>query len=291
VQEGTIWFICQGLVAAIALACGFWFARGPGRRCAVAVLAALALLALWAWLQRHPSVLVQAVPVHILRYFEGTGAVPLFMFIMGVVCQRSALPRQKGLAGMAVCLGVLYFLYGGLWMVQTTPARLLQVTSVADQTLQSEHFSCVPAACATALNRLGVPASEGEMAGLTDTRRGSGATLIRAMDALQSKLSSRQVKVVLAEPRYEKLRKLPMPALALLQPEALRRHMVVLDAVGAKGVTLFDPQIGQIFMSRRAFERMYCGQVLAFSFVPAGRVPARCCSSVDESGLIHRICR
>ena len=260
----SLWFFWQAAMSAAALLAGIRLGSGPSRPAGLGAGGSLGLLGLWVWLLRHPSVAVHVIPLRILTHVEGTGAAPFFMFVMGVLWKRSSLPRQRRVTVIAIWLGVVYFFQGGFWMLQTTPRSLLAETISGEIMLQSEDYTCVPAACATALVQLGVGATEAELAQLTRTRAGFGSTLIRAMDGLNRKLKGTGIRVVLVEPSYDELLGYPMPALTPLHLETTRRHMVVLQQVTDSSVSVIDPQLGKIRIPRDQFEQSYCRQVLAF---------------------------
>ena len=263
-ESGFLWFAGLAVVSIMALWIGFRLGRGSPSKAWLKAGMALVLLAIWVWLRWHPAVAVQAIPVTALSYLEGTAAVPMFMFLMGLACQLSSHPRQRRLAMWAMVLGVVYFLHGGIWMLQRTPGGLLAHRAVLGPTLQSEDFACVPAACASALKRIGIPATESEMAHLTRTRAGYGSTLIRAMDGLRRKLVGSGLEVVLVQPSYEELVNFPTPALTALKTDAIGRHMVVLERITDQDVRMIDPLYGSVTVSRQKFEASYCRQVLVF---------------------------
>jgi len=120
----------------------------------------------------------------------------------------------------------------------------------------------VPAACATALTRIGLPTSEAEMAILTATRPGTGSTLIRALHGLRQRVGRLPVETELLEPTYDELPGLPMPMLATLKFEATRQHMVVLTGRDPYGVMVLDPQVGPSYFLRRDFEEVFTGKVI-----------------------------
>jgi ABC-type bacteriocin/lantibiotic exporter with double-glycine peptidase domain len=129
---------------------------------------------------------------------------------------------------------------------------------------QSQDYSCVPAACATALNLLGLPSTEMQMAELTQTRPGTGATLIRALDGLDRRLMGTGWRAVLLEPSVGELERLPLPALTPLQFEASRQHMVVVSRFAYDGVWVMDPMDGYTYFSREEFEAAYRRRVIVF---------------------------
>ena len=261
------WFIALAALAALGFCAGHRLGRGPAYRAWTSLGISLALLGVWAWLERHPAVAVNAIPPRLLSYLEGAGGVPLFMLVVGVAWSRSRLPRQRRVTALAAVMGMIYFLQGNLWMIQTTPSSALGQAPGRDRqsvVMQSTDFTCVPAACATALNRLGLPTTEADMAELTQARPGTGATIVRAMDGLEQRLAGHRVRVELVEPDFMQLTALTMPALTTLRVGPTQRHMVVLTHVDNFRVSLIDPQDGRVALTRREFEEVYEGQVLVF---------------------------
>lgn len=266
-EQSVSWFMIQALVALAALWWGGRVGAGSTTRMWAWLAVGFFMLGCWGWLKHHPAVAVNALPLELLYYIEGTGAVPAFMLIVGIAYGRSRMARQKRVAALAMGLGIIYFLQGGMWMVQTAPQAAYggsTQTTEGTLVLQSQEYSCVPAACATALRMLNVQTSESEMAELTQTRPGTGATLIRAMEALRTKLAGNDIGVNLYSPDYRQLQKMPMPALTPLQLESSQQHMVVLMGVRKEGVRIADPQAGFIFMNRDEFERVYTNQIIVF---------------------------
>lgn len=264
------WFI----VVAVALPLMWWAGFRIGKvqdplRRGVVIGVVMTLLLLWCWLIRHPSVAVQVVPLSVLARLEGIGAAPLFMFVVGVAWALGQLRRQRAIVIVAVVLGAGYFVQGGWWMLQQTPQGAFAESEHDPNldVLQSQDYSCVPAACTTSLRILGVQTTEAEMADLTETRPGNGATLIRAMRGLEVRLKDEGLEPQLIEPDYDQLLTLPMPALSPLQYETARLHMVTILQVSPEGVYVADPAVGLEFIPRAVFEQVYRRQVIAFEAV------------------------
>jgi len=260
------WFILIALLALLGFVAGRWAGRGTGHvwRSVAWVSVALVLLGAWTWLRHRPDVAVQVFPANILSYLEGVGGTPVFMFILGIAWARSAIPRQRRVVALGVAMGVFYFINGGFWMLQVTPQKGFAQTLRGNVVMQSQDFSCVPAACATALNVLGIPTTESEMAELTRTRPGTGATLIRAVDGLERRLDGTGWNVELITAEYKQFRTLPLPALTPLQFESSRRHMVTVLKVGRHGVLVADPTEGTVWMPSEDFERVFTGELILF---------------------------
>ncbi len=260
----TIWFV----LAAMCTMAGWMVGRSLGRagtaRAAVGVLLAVSGMFGWAWLIRRPSVAVEVIPVGVLSRIEGVGAVPLFAAVLGVAWSRCHCSRQRVVVGWAMALGLVYFYNGGGWLLQATPTSVMGQAVQANPVLQSQDYSCVPAACATALNLVGLPSTEAQMADLTQTRAGRGATMIRALDGLGRRVAGTGVSVHLVEPTVADLAALPMPVVTPLQFEPARQHMVTLTRVTRRGVWFMDPMDGYDYLPLDEFRHVYRGQVILF---------------------------
>lgn len=266
-EQTATWFIALGCATVLTWWAGAAIGRRSGSWSRICMVVGPIVLLGWCWLQKRPAVATQLFPAGIFRYLEGTAAVPIFTFMLGLIWARAILPRQRRLAAWATALAVLYLFNGGLWMIQTTPVTGYADTIENGVVMQSQDFTCVPASCATALNQLGIQTSEAEMAILTHARPGTGATLIRAMEGLNQRLrrsAVTNVRAYIVEPTYEQLCAMPLPALTPLKVGATKRHMVVLISVNDRGAWIADPISGTMYLSRHDFEDAYTQQVLAF---------------------------
>ncbi len=260
-----LWFLGVGVLTAAGWVLGLRI----GRRCShtrgrCAIVAGLVLIMLWAWLIRHPAWAVQVIPVRVLSRVEGIGGVPIFMCVLGIAWGRSVLPRQRHVITWAIMLGAIHFVNGGRWLLQETPSAVMGQTVEARLTRQSQDYSCVPAACATVLNLLNLPSTEVQMAELTLTRPGSGATIVRALDGLEQRLAQTRWRAHLLEPDLEDLARLPLPAITPLQFEPSRRHMVVITQIDTAGIWLMDPSEGYLYFSIEEFRPVFRHQVIVF---------------------------
>jgi len=258
-------FILIALLLPATAWCGTRVGRLEDRwRRSMIVAVVFGLLLLWAWLTRHPSVAVRVIPLGVLSRLEGIGAAPLFMFVIGVAWSMGELRRQRALVLLGGLIGMGYFVQGGLWMVQTTPTAAFAQPADSIAQLQSQDYSCVPAACSTTLRIYGIQTSESEMARLTETRPGQGATLIRAMNGLERRLGGSSIRPVMVEPTYDELRGVQPPFMVPLRYEARRLHMVTVLKVEHSRVVLADPASGVEAISRPEFERLFHGQAIIF---------------------------
>lgn len=259
------WFLGAVLFTAASTVTGvFAGSRTPGIARA-SIGAAVSWMVVWAWLVHRPAVALEVVPVELLSRIEGFGGVPAFMFLLGVLWSRTFLSRQRVLVGWAAVFGGVYFVNGGLWLLQDTPASVMANTYARQgMVLQSQDYSCVPASCATALNLLGVPSTEAQMATMTDTRPGTGATVLRALRGLNTRLSEDPLRANLMEITAQGVQNVECPALTALQFEPGRMHMVVILGCRDGGVWLMDPMSGIMWMTPQMFQEVFTGQVIVF---------------------------
>ncbi len=261
------WFLLMLMLSAFGWTCGRRFGMHSVPAARGTVIFAATLLVVLTYLVRHPAVGVQVLPVSVMARIEGVASVPVFMTILGVAWARSQLNRQRAIIAWAMLLGAVYFVNGGLWMLQQTPTYVMGQSAGPEDVMQSQDYTCVPAASATALRHLGIRATEAEMARLTHTRPGTGSTTVRALDGLNVKLAGTPWTADLIEVPPEDIRSLSAPMLSALQFESTRRHMVVIAGVTEFGVRLIDPVDGRITLPWREFHEVYTGQVIVFNAV------------------------
>ncbi|MEM6506441.1 MAG: cysteine peptidase family C39 domain-containing protein [Planctomycetota bacterium] len=261
----AIWLV---FVAAVLPAA--WFGgRACGRiedrlRRGCVIGLAFILLMCWSLLIRNPALAVQIIPLTVLARIEGIGAAPIFLFMLGVGWHMSVLKRQRAVMIVGMCLGAAYFVQGSLWMMRPTPTNAFDADQGPLVIEQTQDYSCVPAASATALRMLGLNTTEAEMAVLTETRAGTGATLLRALNGIDTRLKHTGIEAKLLEPDYQTLLRIQPPMLTPVQYETARLHMVTIIEVRDDMVFLADPEVGVEFISRRRFGEIYRGQVIAF---------------------------
>lgn len=263
-ESSVVWFLMLAGLSVVATVAGYRIALRSPRIAWVSMCTGVSALVLWGWLYNNASTAVLLIPTSMLRYLEGVGGAPFFLFCAGIALGRATLLRQRLLAHAAVAIGVVYFVHGGSWMLQTTPADAMSQIKDDTQVLQSQDYSCVPAACATALTRLGVPASEAEMALLTQTRAGTGATVIRALDGLNRKLKDSHLQARLQTVTLDDLHRVELPALTALQYESSRTHMVVILRVDLRGILVSDPVEGVVWETPASIRDHFSGDVIAF---------------------------
>ncbi len=258
------WFISIASLSILAWVGGYYLGKRSAASARSALMGGLACMGTWIWLSYNPAVAVKLIPLSVLTSIEGVGSVPFFMWLLGLAWSRAKIPRQKRLITWAVMFGAVFFLNGGLWMLQSTPEFSFAGTVGDEQVMQSQDYSCVAAASAQALDLLGVPSSEQQMAELTQTRPGTGSTTLRAMLGLNQRLERTPYKVELLEVQTKDLLDLPYPILTALRYEQTRLHMVTITHASNDTVRILDPIDGKVLLSWESLEMVFTGEILVF---------------------------
>lgn len=266
-MPGTVFWFLLVLMACIGAWCtgqAVTRAKDPARHWGL-MCGAVLLLLIWTALIRNPAVAVHVIPVAALARLEGVGAAPIFVFIISLAWGLSVLRRQRVLLAASLMICAVYFLQGGAWMMKPTPTNAYSHRIGDYFVKQTQDYSCVPAASATALRMLGVMTDEAEMAELSETRAGSGATLLRALNGIHRRLQYTKIKPELLEPNYDQLLKIDPPMLTPMRFEPTQLHMVTLLEVRPDLVIIADPHVGIELLSRETFEKHYSNQIIAFT--------------------------
>jgi predicted double-glycine peptidase len=259
------WFISIASLSSLAWAGGYYLGKRSAVSARATLMGGLACMGTWVWLSYHPAVAVRLIPLPVLTIIEGVGSVPFFMLLLGLAWSRAKIARQKRLITWAMMFGAVFFVNGGLWMLQSTPEMGFAGTVSDEQVMQSQDYSCVPAACAQALDILGVASSEKQMAKLTQTRPGTGSTTLRAMLGLNQRLERTPYRVELLEVKAAEIRHLPLPIVTPLRYEKTRRHMVTIISATDDTIRILDPIDGEVLLSWDSLETVFAGEVLVFT--------------------------
>ena len=259
------WFLLVALLSWGAWLAGVRIAGRSRRAARCTLVTAGSLLVMWVWLMKRPAVAAEILPIGVLSQIEGVGSLPWFMLLLGAAWARSVRPRQKVVIGWAMLLGLMVFVNGGRWMLQSTPSAVMGAERGALTVLQSQDYTCVPASCATMLNRLGHRTTEAEMAELTRTRPGVGSTSMRAVDGVNRLLAQAGVpeRAVLLELELDEVTDGLLPVMTPVNLEPGRRHMVVITGHRRGFIEVVDPMEGTTLYERDEFRAIYGGHVVA----------------------------
>lgn len=265
----AFWFLFLALSCIVAYRAGlsFGIVRNTAARWALLAVC-IAVLAAWTWLANHPEHASALIGANVLKYLEGTIAAPLSLLLLGVAWRRCESRRQRVFVSVGVLACAAFFIHGSLWMLQTTRPEDYSTFNRAGVVRQSQRFSCVPAACATALNRLGILTTEAEMAELTQTRWGTGATLVRALAGVNERLANTNYSAAIEHADWDRLARDGSPAIVLMRYESPRYHMSTILTIKPNVVLVADPAQGMMWLSRSQFEEAYTGNAILIRPLP-----------------------
>jgi len=254
VTVSFVWFWVLLDLAALSLMLGRMAGRLNQPLVRIAASLGFALVALAAAPKFHPTLLHQALSLHYSIWLEGVLAVFPWMFLVGVLWTSEFGQSHQRTAVLLVILGGAYYLFGGVWMVlpDVVPSEHEIRTGDGDSledgvTLQSRPDTCVPAACATALRRMGIPATELEMCSVVMARPGRGSTLARAAYGLSEYLDRRGIRVSIQGFDALVIAHLAQPSrpiLVTIRSNLAMDHMVVVMGRVGSGVIIANPSPG-----------------------------------------------
>jgi predicted double-glycine peptidase len=160
--------------------------------------------------------------------------------------------------GMALCIGymsVLPFIMPAL--MRSYFANLITTCTPAGVCLQSNDYTCGPAAAVTALRKLGLDAEEGEIAILAHTNPTVGTSPDSLAYAINKRYGTAGIR---AEFRpFDSVDELKTGGftLAIVKHAFLIDHFVTILEVREDAVIVGDPTVGQKVYSREIFERIW----------------------------------
>jgi len=181
---------------------------------------------------------------------------------MGLTTPLSRLPRkcEKLIIGvlMAVVVGwfsVLPFLVPAL--IKDDLSNLKTIVNTSGICYQTTDYTCGPAAAVTALGKLGLSASEGEIAVLSHSSPVAGTLPHCLYTALQNRYGADGLKCQYR--RFDSIAQLRNAGitLAVVRDAFLLDHCVAVLEVSDRMVTIADPVLGRTLMSHEQFEKIW----------------------------------
>jgi hypothetical protein len=243
------WFTVLLLIALACLAPGWWLGARKSKGVRIgALLATLALIALAAVPRFKPTLLHTTLPLGISIHLEGVLATFPWMILVGLVWAGHFTANLRRAAPLMLVLGIVYFLFGGVWMVLPN-IRLDEPENRTEQglTLQSRNDTCVPAACASALRLMGIDATEEKMCAVVQAKPGRGSTLARAAWGLRGYLADRGITVRLEDLDADEVvwtARPDRPVLVVIRSNLAADHMVAVLGRLGDGVVIANPSPG-----------------------------------------------
>lgn len=271
-----IWFLAQAALASVAVALSPRIASRPKPVWAAACALAFVAMLLWPAMRFFPAAFVSILGAPMVACTELTGLAIPAALLFGVAAHHVPRPSDRRAIRLLLVIAGAYFISAGWWMV----GPVLGVGGVPDLgpmrmrgrvCMQSTDYTCVAASMVTALRARGIDATETEMARLSRTQVGRGATDSRALWALQTKLRGTGLTARYASLDRAGLIAAPKPCLVQLDWGFFLSHMVPVMAADDEGVTLGDPLEGERRMAWAVFGREWKGQAIVIG--PAAGAP------------------
>jgi hypothetical protein len=181
---------------------------------------------------------------------------------MGLTTPLSRLPRkcEKLIIGVLMAVVVAWFSVLPFLMPALIKDKLSNLNTIVNTNgicYQSTDYTCGPAAAVTALGKLGLAATEGEIAILSHSSPVVG-TLPRCLyTALKNRYGADGLKCQYRHfDSIAQLRKAGI-TLAVVRDAFLLDHCVAVLEVSDRMVTIADPVLGRILMSHEQFEKVW----------------------------------
>lgn len=212
---------------------------------------------------RVPLLPVKVLPVSLWAAVGREYWFPLAVLFFA--CASQMVPRRSRRA-LLVLVGALVLFVGLVtsWHL-TRPACYDYRRNMPDGVcLQTSTFTCGAASMVTMLDKLGIQATEGEMAELSGTIPGRGVSDFQAADALRRKL--RQVedprRVSIDPCGLDEMKTIPTPFLTSLKYSFFFDHMVCVLEVNEDHIVVGDPLKGRDVLSFDSFRSKWRGVVI-----------------------------
>jgi hypothetical protein len=271
--------VAAGLIAMAGLLAGAAVSRlGKQTSLATCLGVVFIILALGAgWL--IPISMYNSV---IFAMFAGRFKFILLAFFvpMGLACAMPYLPYKIERRCVVVMTAVSIYVFGVFPFLGAAMAgqKMAAIPALFDSNgvcRQSTSFTCGPAAAATALHRLGVDVSEGQMAVLSRSCPYIGTSDYDLMQAVSQVASREKVMCNPAQPgaavlqkiectygRWAELPKLSgrQVMLVILQQGLWMNHCVAVLKTTDKAVVFADPAEGIITLSQKHFQQLWTGR-------------------------------
>ena len=181
---------------------------------------------------------------------------------MGLTTPLSRLPRrcEKVITCILMAVVVAWFSVSPFLVPALIKNHLANLKTRFDSNgfcFQTTDYTCAPAAAVTALRKLGLPASEGEIAILSHTSPAAGTLPGCLSSALQNRYGDDGLKCQYRH--FDSLDQLKNTGitLAVVRDAFLSDHCVVVLEVSDRRVSVADPVFGKVSMSHEQFEKIW----------------------------------
>jgi len=265
-------FAAQFLLALVAFAVAPRIARASRVVCGGVCAVALGVLLVWPLMRVFPVVPIELLGARVVACIELTLlAAPTVLFF--AIAARRVPRKSDGRAMMMLtAAAAVYFVKAGWWMLMPAGVgragseigrtRINQQADGSEICRQSTDYTCVAASMVTMLRARGIGAEEAEMARLSFTQVGGGATDSRAMWPLEEKLEGTGLAVRYQRLDVQGLIAAPKPCMVQLDWGYFISHMVPVMSADVEQVVIGDPLVGRAKMTAEAFRAKWKGMAI-----------------------------
>ncbi|MFN7020525.1 MAG: cysteine peptidase family C39 domain-containing protein [Phycisphaerales bacterium] len=261
-------FAFQCVLAIAAFAAALRIARASRPVWVGVCIASLAAMLLWPLMRVFPVEPIDLLGAPTVACIELTGlAIPAVLLF--AIAARHMPKKSDGRAILLLtAVAGVYFVKAGWWMLAPVSGGLGPTNVDAHGVCrQSTGYTCAAASMVTMLRARDIPADETEMARLSYTQVGGGATDSRVLWALERKLAATELR-----PRYQRLDLAGLiaaskPCLVQLDWGYFTSHMVPVLSATEQTVVIGDPLIGKREMSAADFVRKWKGAAITVESV------------------------
>lgn len=219
-----------------------------------------------------PTFEARALPIEVHMLLGDEFWIPFMVLFFATV--MFAVPAQARRALLlAMWLAVALVISRSAWRLGEPAVYHSPVTATRGICMQSTDYTCGAASMVMLLDRLGIAATEGEMARLSVTVPRRGVSAFQAAYALREKFKQVEhpAAVEVMAGGADTLNNLPTPFLAGVKFRLWLDHMICVFEVGSDQVVAGDPLRGRVTYRREAFLDQWLGHAVVVQ--PAADTP------------------
>jgi hypothetical protein len=260
-----MWFAIQAILAGLTFPLARWL-NSRGKTCATGVIiTSLAILFLWPLMRFFPVEPIRWFGAEHVAAVELTGLFIPASLLFFLAAYQARKQSEARLLRLLVLVACVYFVRAGWWMVGSSVPDLGTTLFDKNVCMQRTGYTCVAASAVTMLRANGIDATETEMARLSKTEIGGGATDSRAVWGLEEKLAGSPWEVEYEVMDLTGLANVAKPCMVQIGWGYFLAHMVTVLDANPETVTLGDPLRGTVAMPASDFMRTWKGKVIWLS--------------------------
>lgn len=206
----------------------------------------------------NPALEATLMPVAGYSRIDRTYSFVTFVIFLSIV---SVIIPKKDRQTIYVLLGMfsIYVVYLPFWRLSTPECYSLKGRNAGGVCFQTSPYTCGAAAMVNYLRKYNIPATEGEMARLSETIPWKGVSNFQAVSGLNKKLAAENSDYIGKLKVYDdkELDKIKTPCLTAIKYSIFFDHMICVEGVDQDYVYVIDPLKGKRKLSREKFLRQW----------------------------------